>query len=282
MQINQPFRVFGKMCGAIRRSVATGGALCVMATGIPALAHQPPHLLDRPTLQYDAHAVSKPRGLPADLATPIPRMPTQQESANKAKPPTNEQNSQDKTESEQTRVTIERLTAEVDRLKKKVAGLEKDRRVDVIQERLTREEQRAETLQSQLSGTIEKEAGLQARLEEIDEQMRPENIERASAGAARYDLTKSAIACAVDLPAKSTASKHNWIRWLIAANASHSPQTPGCGARLRLQLTRQRTHKRKRAISRVSFQPPGLCRRSFTVLILKSPVAPANRSLRCR
>lgn len=183
MQINQPFWVFGKMCCAIRRSVATGGALCVVAPGIPALAHQPPHLLHRPTLQYDAHAVGEPRGLRAGLATPILRVPTQQESANKAKPATNEQNSQDKTESEQTRVTIERLTAEVDRLKKKVAGLEKDRRVDVIQERLTREEQRAETLQSQLSGTIEKEAGLQARLEEIDEQLRPENIERASAGA---------------------------------------------------------------------------------------------------
>jgi len=83
-----------------------------------------------------------------------------------------------RSEAEQSRETLERLTDEVTRLNKKVDDLEKQRRSDLMQERLTRAEQRAEGLQQQLRDVLEKEANLQARRDQLDEQMRPENLER--------------------------------------------------------------------------------------------------------
>ena len=42
---------------------------------------------------------------------------------------------------------------------------------------LIKEEQRAQALQAQLRDTIDKEASLQRKIDQTDEQMRPENIE---------------------------------------------------------------------------------------------------------
>jgi chromosome segregation ATPase len=89
---------------------------------------------------------------------------------------------QDQSEVAKMRNTIEHLTAEVERLKRKIAELENDQHIDSLQKRLTSEEQRGETLQAQLREISEKEAGLQTRLDEIVEQLKPENIERMTAG----------------------------------------------------------------------------------------------------
>jgi prefoldin subunit 5 len=82
----------------------------------------------------------------------------------------------------ESRKTIYELTAELERFKKKVVDLEKDRALDTIQDRLTKQEQRAETLQAQLLGIAEKEASLQSRMDQLTEQLRPENIERLQVG----------------------------------------------------------------------------------------------------
>jgi chromosome segregation ATPase len=82
----------------------------------------------------------------------------------------------------QLRKTVQQLSAEVARLRKRVAELEKDRTVDSLQDRLGKEQQRAEVLNGQLLVTMEKEATLQARLDQLDEQLRPENIDRSQAG----------------------------------------------------------------------------------------------------
>lgn len=82
---------------------------------------------------------------------------------------------------DETRKAMETLLDEFDRLNKKVDGLEKSRRADLIQERLTRAEQRAEGLQTQLRDVLEKEANLQAQTERIDDGLRPESIERQTA-----------------------------------------------------------------------------------------------------
>lgn len=74
------------------------------------------------------------------------------------------------------RKTIKQLNEEVDRLRIKVAELEKDRAAETAHDRLTKEEQRAEALQAQLLGIAEKETPLQARLDQLTEQLRPENI----------------------------------------------------------------------------------------------------------
>ena len=66
---------------------------------------------------------------------------------------------------DETLKTMQSLLDEFGRLNKKVDDLEKERRTDLIQERLTRAEQRAEGLQMQLRDVLEKEAGLQAQMD---------------------------------------------------------------------------------------------------------------------
>ena len=99
------------------------------------------------------------------------------------------------TESDETVRTMQSLLDEFGKLNKKVDELEKERRTDLIQERLTRAEQRAEGLQTQLRDVLEKEAGLQAQMDRVDEQMRPESIERQAAltGTFRPDELRDTI-----------------------------------------------------------------------------------------
>ena len=85
-------------------------------------------------------------------------------------------------ESEQLRKKVQQLSSEVQRLKRRVAELEKDRLATTIQEQLEKEEQRGETLQLHLLEIAEKEAPLQARMDQITQQLRPEAIERVMAG----------------------------------------------------------------------------------------------------
>jgi type IV secretory pathway VirB10-like protein len=85
-------------------------------------------------------------------------------------------------DADQLRKTVQQLTAELTRIKKRVAELEKDRLVDSTQDKLEKEQQRAEALHAQLLGTMEKEAALQARLDQFDQQLLPDNIDRSLAG----------------------------------------------------------------------------------------------------
>jgi uncharacterized protein YydD (DUF2326 family) len=71
---------------------------------------------------------------------------------------------------------VQLLRAEVERLKKKIAKLESERSADSIETRLTQAEQRATGLQQQLLEIAEKDATLQTRADQINEQLQPENI----------------------------------------------------------------------------------------------------------
>ncbi len=106
----------------------------------------------------------------------------QQEPAPKPTPDLAAQPVQSNPSVDQLRKTVQQLTAELTRLKKKVAELEKDRQVDSLQDKLSKEQQRAETLHAQLLATMEKETTLQGRADQLDEQLRPENIDRSLAG----------------------------------------------------------------------------------------------------
>jgi len=74
--------------------------------------------------------------------------------------------------------TIEKLRTENERLRARVSELEKRVEGQSIRDRLLKEEQRVENLLAQLVTVGEKEAALQSRSEEIDEQLRPENIDQ--------------------------------------------------------------------------------------------------------
>ncbi len=76
---------------------------------------------------------------------------------------------------------LEQLSAEFSQLNRKLTALERERQADLLQQRLTSAEQRGEALRTQLSQTLEKQADLQARLEQIDYDLRPESIELRAA-----------------------------------------------------------------------------------------------------
>lgn len=80
------------------------------------------------------------------------------------------------------RKKFQRLDAEVTRLKALAAKLEKYQQVDYLRDQLVKEEQRAEVLQAQSVELSVKEAPLQDRIDEIDAQLRPQNLEQSMAG----------------------------------------------------------------------------------------------------
>ena len=78
--------------------------------------------------------------------------------------------------------TINDLSKQVDRLNNKLTQMQEDDRYQMDMERLTRAEQRAEQLRSQLMDIQGKIADFEAKLEQIDWTLRPENIDNSMAG----------------------------------------------------------------------------------------------------
>lgn len=75
--------------------------------------------------------------------------------------------------------TINALSTQVDRLNDKLTQMQQNDRTLIDMERLTRAEQRAESLRAQQVDVESKLADLQSKLDQIEYQLRPENIERA-------------------------------------------------------------------------------------------------------
>lgn len=86
------------------------------------------------------------------------------------------------TEEEKTQRTINNLSNQVERLNNKLSQMQEDDRYQLDMERLTRAEQRAEQLRSQLMDVQGKIADFEAKLEQIEWALRPENIENSTAG----------------------------------------------------------------------------------------------------
>lgn len=141
-------------------------------------------------------------------------------------------------EQDATRKTMEALLGEFGKLNKKVDDLEKERRADLIQERLTRAEQRAENLQTQLRDVLEKEANLQAQVERLDEQLRPESIERQAAltGTFRPDELRDSIRRQLEAEKRRVSAQLNVLaasRTRLETALANADQVVG---RLRTQL----------------------------------------------
>ena len=86
------------------------------------------------------------------------------------------------TEEEKTQQTLTDLSKQVDRLNNKLSAMQEDDRYQLDMERLTRAEQRAEQLRSQLIDVQAKIADFEAKLEQIEFALRPENIDNSTAG----------------------------------------------------------------------------------------------------
>ena len=77
------------------------------------------------------------------------------------------------------RETIDALSNQVDRLNDKLSQMQETDKTRLDMDRLTRAEQRAESLRAQQVDVESKLADLQSKLESIEYQLRPEYIERA-------------------------------------------------------------------------------------------------------
>ena len=78
----------------------------------------------------------------------------------------------------QMSATINKLTTENERLRTKIAELERRLKNQSIRDRMTQEEQRAENLQEQLFSIAKEETNVQTQLDDVNEQLRPENIQQ--------------------------------------------------------------------------------------------------------
>jgi predicted RNase H-like nuclease (RuvC/YqgF family) len=86
------------------------------------------------------------------------------------------------TEEEKTAADDQRSSNQVERLNNKLGQMQEDDRYQIDMERLTRAEQRAEQLRSQLMDVQSKIADFEAKLEQIEFYLRPENIDNSTAG----------------------------------------------------------------------------------------------------
>ena len=86
----------------------------------------------------------------------------------------------DERREEEMRSTVNKLTQTVTRLSDELTAIKGEQRVLVDLERLTRAEQRAESLRSQLRDVTDKEFVLQDRLAQLDAELDPGAIERRS------------------------------------------------------------------------------------------------------
>jgi chromosome segregation ATPase len=78
--------------------------------------------------------------------------------------------------------TIRTLSTQVDKLTDKINQMEESQKSLVDLERLSRAEQRSSALHAELRDVQAKQAELEARAEDIDLAVKPENIERSTAG----------------------------------------------------------------------------------------------------
>jgi len=83
---------------------------------------------------------------------------------------------------EPLRKQVAQLKGELTLVKRRLADLEKDRLVTTLQEQLEKEEQRGEALQQHLFEISEKEGPLATRMDQINQQLSPEVIDRTMAG----------------------------------------------------------------------------------------------------
>ncbi len=82
-------------------------------------------------------------------------------------------------EEDSMRRTVNELSTTVNKLSDKLTLMEQQQRTLVDMERLSRAEQRAEALRTQQRDALEKEGALQARLEQVEFNLKPENIDRS-------------------------------------------------------------------------------------------------------
>ena len=134
---------------------------------------------------------------------------------------------------------LRELTAEVSRLNAELAKLERYKTIDYTRDLMLKEEQRVRDLQNELVSDAAKETLLQKRLDEIEEQQRPDRIERslAGVGSVKPEEDRNAIARRLSNEKRQIESQLETLR---AARARIPPMIANAQdsiARLKQRLT---------------------------------------------
>ena len=128
--------------------------------------------------------IAPPAGTQTDPATGDVKIISTADSTQEATEanPTKKTTSTESPEGENMQKTISNLSNQVNKLNDRLKDMQDDDRYQLEMERLTRAEQRAEQLRSQLMDVQTKIADFEARLEQLDWALKPENIESSTAG----------------------------------------------------------------------------------------------------
>ena len=113
------------------------------------------------------------------ISTAEGQEPAETQETTTAKKPVKPEPSNDEKDMQQT---INKLSNQVDKLNDKLSTMTEEDRYQLDMERLSRAEQRSEQLRSQLLDTETKMADAEAKLEQIEYALKPENIDRATQG----------------------------------------------------------------------------------------------------
>jgi chromosome segregation ATPase len=113
--------------------------------------------------------------LPISILAQDPKPKDAQEPAQASTPSTEE-------ELTKLRKQVMQLSTQVGVLRAEIAKLERYKNIDYTRDLMLKEEQRVRELQKELIDIGDKETALQKRLDEIEEEQRPDRIERSLAG----------------------------------------------------------------------------------------------------
>lgn len=125
-----------------------------------------------PQIISTADQQASEQGNASDISGQVPATPRR--TTNRKRPA-----AETETEEDSMRRTVNDLSNQVNKLSDKLSQMEENQRTLVDMERLSRAEQRAEVLRTQQRDVLEKEGILQARLEQIEFNLKPENIDRS-------------------------------------------------------------------------------------------------------
>lgn len=116
------------------------------------------------------------------ITNPAITQPSPGDNANTSNDAVNSSENTNANTQSQDQQTIRSLSSQVDRLTEKISQMDEAQRSLVDLERLSRAEQRASALRTELRDVQTKESDLQAHAEDVDYALKPENIERSIAG----------------------------------------------------------------------------------------------------
>lgn len=167
-------------------AVLIGISLCLVDAGAQTRRKRRPRRVTRPIITNPVITPSTTEQTPAlggekIISTADETQGESEETVESSKPKKAKPSSRQATDDETMKQTINSLSNQVNKLTDKLSQMQENDRSVLDMERLTRAEQRAESLRSQQFDVESKLADLQSKLEQIEYAVKPENIERAQA-----------------------------------------------------------------------------------------------------